>query len=253
LNKRRDLQFEAALGRALSFYAFVFEDFGQKASKNKELFPKLGIMLVELQDAFRGILLGQASLSPVVLASLARISLEVRANLEFVFTRQEPGFWADRYKRYAEADRLAHDLAKEPGKRLLDEAEIERIKELCPEWVHTTRKGELKVLHYWTADESYRSVKSIAGAVGLAHDYQSIYSVTSTFVHGSYLLVTAYRDGDSIRPVGGLKLCKQLAFLAAHHCLSALREASSFFGVALDELALGEVQAGLRSSCRELL
>lgn len=253
IDGQRDRKFELALGGAFSLYSFITEDFRAKATANLEIYDCIGVMMVEVQDAFRGILHGQASLSPVTLAALTRVALEVRFNLEFIVSRDDPAVWADRYKRYGQVSTLAHDVGKPSDQRRLSEEEVARIRRACGEWVRERPEGGLKFNFNWTADSRFDSLKKIAAAVGLTPDYESTYSVTSNYVHGTYLLINAYHGPQGIGPVGGVGKCKQMAFLGANHCLSTMKAACAFFGVPLDDLVYALAREAMREACRDLL
>ena len=253
IQSQRDSEFEAALGDAFSFYSFIFEDFRAEADRHQDIFDKIGVMLVELQDVFRGLLLGQAALSPVVLAALTRVALEVRINLKLILSREAPGEWADRYMRFASVSTLAHDNGKPQGERRLRQAEVEKTLRECAEWVQKREDGSVTFNFNWTADKRFDSVKRIAGEVGLLSDYENTYAVTSEYVHGTYLLMNAYRGPEGVRSVGQLPACKMMTFLGMSHCMYALHDAAQFFGVPLDDETFVLVRYRVREACRELL
>ncbi len=253
IDGQRDRVFEKAVSDAFAFFAFVTEDFRAKAQANVDIYDRIGIMLVELLDAFRGLLQGQAALSPVTIAALTRVALEVRMNLEFILSQANAAVWADRYQRYAQVSKLAHDNRKAPGERRLTGAEVAEIRRLCPEWVKDRPDGTYKLNLNWTADAQFDSLRKIATQVGLSSDYENTYAATSEYVHGTYLLVNAYRGPEGIGPVGSVAKCKQMTFLGVSHCLRALRATCTFFQVPLDPLAFAQVREAMREACRELL
>lgn len=253
ISRQREREFSEALNDAFWFYAFVFEDFAEKATKNRALFSNIGVMLVEVHDLFRGVVEGQEALSPVILGSLSRIALEVRCNLKLILTRDDPAVLADRYMRFGRVSTLAHDLKMPEEKRRLSEQVVNDTVRDCAEWIAKRPDGTLKINLNWTAEGRFDSLKKIAAEIGFVSDYETTYSATSQFVHGTYLLVNAYRGPTGIWPVGEVPRCKQLAFIGSSHCMHILNESASFFGVPLDQDAFMTLRGRLMDSCRELL
>lgn len=238
VNQQRDLPVEAVLVEGFFLASFVMEDFKAKATKNAELFDKLGIQLITMQDALRMLHVAVAGLSTVTVATLTRVVLEQRAKLKFIFTREDPALYADRFERFGQVERLIHDSTKEDGAKMISPAELERIGKLCPEWIVTkeNKKKRRPVVNgfwsNWTADERYTSIRAVAEAAGMLDEYETTYAMTSKFVHGSSLLENLYRGPQgNIGPVGQPVHCKRMAFLAVKNALDAVKEAAQFFGV----------------------
>lgn len=249
LAKQRDVKFEAALGEAYFLFSFVMLDFQSKATLHADLFELLGIMLVELEDVLRGILHGQSVLSPVILATLCRVALEVRCNLRFIFSRKDPALYAGRYFKYSLAERgtfpdttLGSAISKE---------EREWIVASCPEWFGADGKKKSRLT--WTAEADFNSIKKVAIEVGHHQDYETVYALTSKYVHGSATLIGPYGGPDGeIGPLGQPSQCKQMAYLAVNYCMESLRDATKFFGVPLDAAAFSQWQERLAAASPEL-
>jgi hypothetical protein len=199
---RRDPECEDVLAHAFLLFSFVIEDMQAKATKNKEILNQIGIMLVELQDVLRGVVHGMNVVSPVVIAALLRVAFEVRCNLQFIFSRPDPGLFADRYRRFARVSELAYDESLAPEQRLIKPQTRQDILKACAEWITVKPNGELHFGHNWTHQKEFRSVKQRAEALGLASDYRAAYAATSQYVHGTALLWNGYRGPDGSRDRG---------------------------------------------------
>jgi len=239
LEEKRDRPFEAALREGFMFFAFTYEDFGKEAKKNKELFPKLATMLVGLEDSLRGIWLGFAHLSPMTIAALTRIVLELRINFTYIVSSEDPALNADRFFRYAELQKLAHDESKPKKDRRLSESERKTLMSLCSEWIETKKDGTLRFIYdWWKADPALAraSLRTLAAKVGLEKEYELIYSSTSLFVHGSpRMLKYGYGDdAGNIAPLGNPMTCKRIAFLGFRYAVMCLQRACEFFDVPFD-------------------
>lgn len=232
---RKDPECELVLAHAFLLYSFVIEDMQAKSKKNREILDKTGIMLVELQDVLRGIVHGMDAVSPVVLATLLRVSFEIRCNLRFIMTRRDPALYADRYRRFARLSELAYDDSLPAEKRLLKAETRADIVKTCGEWITTKPDGDLHFGHNWTAEKQFGSLKKRAEILGFADEYRASYSATSQYVHGTALLFNAYRGPDgAIGPIGNTAPCRRMALLAARHGMRAMREAARFFGLPLN-------------------
>ena len=250
LSKQRDLKFEAALGEAFALFGFVMLEFETKATSHVELFEFVGIMLIELEDVLRGLFHGQHALSPVTLATLTRVAMELRCKLKFIFSRADPAAYADRYFRHTMIELLVKD--ERQGGRLLSKEQREAFINTCQDWI-TVKNGKRKYSFNWNADPAFNSVARIASEVGLAADYDAAYSMTSSYVHGSAALIGLYGDVDgNVGSLGRPLECKQMAYLAVNYCMENLRDASKFFGVPLDIAAFSRWQERLVAACPEL-
>lgn len=233
---RRDPECELVVAHAFLLFSFVIEDMQAKATKNKEILDKIGIMLVELQDVLRGLVHGMNVVSPVVLGALLRVSFEVRCNFQFIVTRSDPALFADRYKRYGRVSELEHDLSLPPEERIVKPGTREDILKTCAEWITTKANGDLRFGHDWTLQNEFSSLKKRADALGLASDYLKVYGATSQFVHGTALLWNGYRGPDgTVGPIGTTGQCRWMAMLAAMHCMNVVQDAASFFGFECDQ------------------
>jgi hypothetical protein len=229
----RDKPFEVALAHALFLFAYVFEDFKAKATKNVEVFDDIAVMLIEMLDVVRALVHGYGELSPVTLGVLTRVSLELRCNLKFVFTRADPAMYADRFKRFGEFQTVRDDLMKALDNGVLTSNERHALARLFSEWLD--KKGRPRNGMNFTGDEQFKSVRRVAKEVGLADDYDKAYTTFSLYVHGSALLVRSYADSDGkIGPLGDPARCKSMALVAVTYCMETLRDTALFFGVPWD-------------------
>src|SRR2546430_249121 len=119
INQQRDPAVEAALAEGFFLFSFVMEDFKEKATKNADLFLKIGIQLITMQDALRMLHVAVAGLSTVTVATLTRVALEHYCKLKFIITSDNPALYADRYERFAQIERLIHDSVKDPDKKMI--------------------------------------------------------------------------------------------------------------------------------------
>ncbi|WP_161606749.1 DUF5677 domain-containing protein [Myxococcus xanthus] len=228
LEGKRNRGVEDLVAHSFAFYSFVQEEFSENATRNQNLLKHMGIMLVHVQDVVRGLMVAQAQLSPVVSAALLRIALEVRCNQLFII-RNDSAKYADRFARYAGVERLLRDEYAPPGAaKHLSPAEEQQIRVACAEWFNS--KGKVRVKH-WTAEEEFKSLKSLADSVGLADEYLTVYGIGSKFVHGSSLLENLYSSGGAIGALANPGLCSKLSMLGVSNCIHMIREAAEFFGV----------------------
>jgi len=256
IEQQRDRPFENVLGEAFMLFSWVMEDFEAKTktTQQKEMFKKLGIILIEMQDALRGLHAGQVDLSAVTVAALARIIFELRCNLRFIFTRKDPALYADRFNRFAGIEKLVHDDRKLAGQRMLSPAERDRIQKDCPEWIKRKKSGEIRYDLNWTADPQFDSFKKIAEAAGLLTEWEIMYDVTSKFVHGSPLLVNGYRSPNGhVGPIGRPDHVKQTSAIGAKWAIDALMDAARFFGVPFERFTQAQWWARLIAASKELL
>jgi hypothetical protein len=229
INGQRNRDVEDFVAYSLALYSFVQENFVAEATQNQSLLKHTGIMLVHVHDVLRGLTVAQVHLSPVTSAALLRIALEVRCNQLFIIKSPDPAKYADRFERYAGIERLLREEYAPPGTpSLLSPAEEQRIRTTCTEWFNN--KGKVQVKH-WTAEEKFKSLKSLADAVGLSDEYLKVYAIGSKFVHGSSLLENLYSRNGRMGALSNPRLCSQLSTLAASHGVHMIREAAAFFGV----------------------
>lgn len=250
IESQRNRDVEDFIAHSFALYSFVQEDFAAEATQNQSLLKHMGIMLVHVHDVLRGLMVAQAHLSPVTSAALLRIALEVRCNQLFIIKSPDPAKFADRFSRYADIERLLREEYAPPGTpSLLSPAEEQRIRTTCTEWFKG--KGRVQVKH-WTAEEKFRSLKSLADAVGLSDEYLKVYNIGSKFVHGSVLLENVYSRSGRMGALSNPVLSSQLSLLAASHCVHIIREAAAFFGVPLsdDDYLAWQVKA---ARCFQLL
>jgi uncharacterized protein DUF5677 len=251
LEQQRDRVFEAVLWDAIMLFAFTLQDVEAKAKRHVPILQKVGIMLVALNDTLRGILIAQAKLCPMALATLARVAVEVRANLTFIATSEDPALYADRYERYAQVEKLNHDQRR--SNLQLSTAEGEDVAARCAQWIKgKDPDGHFKLLLTWTADPRFKKLRQIAVAVGMQDDYDKLYDVTSKYVHGSRLMVHGYTWPDGYRALGEPKRCKQMASLACLSCMRALRTACAFFQVPLDPDSYGSWLERFLQVCEDI-
>lgn len=257
---RRDRALEDALWHGFLLYSYVVEDCQPKATKNRKVLDKTGIMLIEGQDVLRGIVHGMAAVSPVVLATMLRVAIELRCNYRFIMSRPDPLTYADRYFRFGRVITLAHDEEGKAGGDVLTREDREAILASSPEWLvkskdgtlATRKDGRLRINLNWTADPQFDSLKKIAAEVGLANDYRTAYGATSQAVHGSALVTNLYRDADGIHPVGVTAPCKRLAALGAFQCMRLVGEAADFFGIPFDDGEYAAWSKSVRDACGDV-
>ena len=128
-----DKPLDQALLEALALYSFVTEDFKAKVTKKQEHVDQLAAPLILTQDILRGLIAGERELSPVTLAALARIALEVHVNLRFITKGPDPAKYADRYSRYGEVEKLIHDRRRGPSEPFMVSPALEAaIRSKCP-------------------------------------------------------------------------------------------------------------------------
>lgn len=227
--KQRNRAVEDLLTHSLALYSFVQEDFSATAEKHNDVLGHIAVMFVHVQDVLRALAPAQAQLSPVALAALARISLEARCNLLFIVTNREPLKYADRFSRYAGIERLLREEYAPAGTpRLLSDVEEAAIRANCSDWLKANGKVAVK---HWTAEERFKSLKALAGDVGLADDYATLYAIGSKFIHGSSLLSNLYATKDGVGVLANPGLCARLSLLATKQCLDFMRAAAAFFEV----------------------
>lgn len=247
--KLRDRQVESVLVGGLALYSYVVETFSEKLSKGQDVWGCCHSMLVHLHDVSRGLIAAQAELSTVAAAALLRISFEVRCTQLFIHKSPAPAQLADRYRRFAQVERLRRDLnAKDAGLPLfLRPGEEAHIRSTCAEWI--TPSDRLR--GHWSAEEDSKSLKQIADAVGLGADYVQVYGLGSKFIHGSALLGNHYGNGPggALGALSNTRTCSKMALLAAQHCVLFLKEAADFYGVPwLDE----ESQVWFAAWCQQV-
>jgi hypothetical protein len=256
LEKERDLPFESAVSEGMWLCMYWFEDFEKKMQKNKVLWPKLGMLLLATVDAVRGVLSGQAELSILTVATLARVILEMRFNFTFIVTRDDPAKYADWFVRFESAQRLQHD--ERGPKRLFSEQERAKLLEQGREWIRTGKDGVLQVESYWfRADKTLgprSSLGTIAKKCGLGDDYHQVYGSTSKFVHGNTMMRPAYRgEKGNLMPVGQPLHCKRFSFLGTYHAVETMSSACTFFEVPADMDAKAEWRHRLIEASRDAL
>ena len=252
LAERRDSEFEKALHRAFLLYTYVFDDCTARATKNKDVLAKTGVMLIEVQDALRGLLQGMTTLSPVILSMLLRVVIEIRCNLRFILTRKDPLVYADRFFRYGRFSAVAHDETNPGRRRLVTPAERDKILRESSEWITTRPNGTLKFRFNWTGDPQFATLKQIAKEAGLEDRYVSAYSATSQIVHCTVLATNHYSNDGLFGPVGDTRFCKRLASLAALDAMFTIREAADFFGLPYDKDEFQGGATGILAACRDL-
>ena len=104
-----------------------------KVTKKQEHVDQLAAPLILTQDILRGLIAGERELSPVTLAALARIALEVHVNLRFITKGPDPAKYADRYSRYGEVEKLIHDRRRGPSEPFMVSPALEAaIRSKCP-------------------------------------------------------------------------------------------------------------------------
>jgi hypothetical protein len=256
LERERDRAFESAVSEGMWLCMYWFEDFEKKVQNNKPLWPKLGMLLLATVDAVRGVLSGQAELSILTVATLARVILEVRFNFTFIVTRDDPAKYADWFVRFESAQRLQHD--ERGPKRFFSKELRAKLLEQGREWIRTGKDGELQFEPYWfRADKSLGSrstLGTIAKKSGLGDEYHQLYSSTSIFVHGNTGMRPAYQgQKGNLMPVGQPLHCKRLSFLGAYHAVETMASACSFFGVPADMAAKAEWRHRLIEASRDAL
>ncbi len=236
IQQQRDRGFEDVLGEAFMLFSWVMEDFKKKARQHAELFDKVGIVLIEMQDALRSLQVAHASLSPATLAALTRIIMELRWNLRLILKSKNPALYADRFVRFGEIEKLIHDEKKPENGKLLSATQREYIKKVCPEWVKTKKDGSIRYDTNWTCEKDLDSVAKIARATGCDEEYDRMYAVTSKYMHGSPLLLNAYGWPDGhVKPIGHPERCKSLAAMGAKWAIDTLMDAATFFGVPFEK------------------
>jgi hypothetical protein len=109
---QRDQAPDQALLEPLALFSFVTEDFKAKATKKQEHIEQLATMVILTQDVLRELIAGERESSPVTLAALARIALEVHVNLRFITKGPDPAKYADRYRRCAEIEKLTYQRGR---------------------------------------------------------------------------------------------------------------------------------------------
>ena len=223
VNKRIMPEVDQAVLFSIAWFSCVQETFLERATKHQDWVGNLGAALVHIQDVLRGVLAGYREQSPVTLAAMHRIALEVRCTMAFILRSEEPRKYADRWWRYMDVQRYLYDLPKRPEEKMISPAEKSRIESTCTELFED---GKVRI-KYWTADPSSSKFRVIAERVGMLEDYQTMYELTSTFVHGSALLRNAYRTGC----VGIAADNARQALFPCKHAIEMLIEMADFFGV----------------------
>jgi hypothetical protein len=177
-----------------------------------------------------------AAVSPVVLATMLRVAIEIRCNFKFIMTRDDAPKYADRYSRFGGLITLVHDSEAPSGPQLSPE-QREKIIAGSGEWISRKKDGSLRFDLNWTADPAFSSLKKIAAEVGLRNDYYTAYGATSQAVHGTARVGGLYREeGGGLHPIGVRIPCKRLAFLGANHCMRLLSNAAAFFGLPFGDM-----------------
>lgn len=246
---QRDQAFDQVLLEALALYSFITEGLKTKATKNSESVEKLGSMVVLTQDILRGLIASHRELSPVSLAALNRIAIEIHINLRFITGSSDPIKYADRYFRFQEIEKLIHDEKRlDPDLSMLPAGKKEEIKKTCPEWIEPT--GKLKT--YWTAESALRKVIDIAKAAGLEGEYRGMYSMTSKFIHGSAIVTSLYSGPRGVNAIGQRAFCKRLASITLDYCTNILKDLCSFFGVTYDRTALTHWRLRKMEACKDV-
>ncbi|MEW5739174.1 MAG: DUF5677 domain-containing protein [Myxococcota bacterium] len=227
IESKADSKVENTILHALAVFSFAVEHLAEDATRHQDVLKKTGVLLVLMQDALRGLLGAQRVLSPVTSACLARNILETYCNLRFIYRSDEPAKWADRFARFEAVEKVLHENHRPPGEpSLLSTGERERILREAPEWFGN--KG--KVVPHWTADMDLKSLKTMAGRVGLADVHHRLYFIGSKFMHGSPLLANAYSGAGQLGALGNTDMCSQLSLLATGLAIRAIEETVEFYG-----------------------
>lgn len=229
LKVKRNAQVEDCLRHALALFSFIQETFVADATKNQTILKHTGIMLVHVHDVIRGLVSAQADLSPVSVAALLRIALEVRCNHLFIIKSNTPEMYAERFSRYASVERILREEYAPPGTpSLLSQAAEQEIRKTCGEWFKSSGKVSVK---HWTAEDNYKTLKALADKVGLSAEYSTMYSIASKFIHGSALLENMYSQQGGLGALVDPQRCSNMSLLAAMQCIKLLQEAAVFYGV----------------------
>src|SRR3954464_9893150 len=108
IDQLRDRVFEGLLGEAVMLFSFTLENMESKAQRHGDILTMIGVIPVAMNDVLRGLQAGQANLSPMTVAALTRIALELRAYVLFIISRKDPKLYADRYSRFRDVETLLH-------------------------------------------------------------------------------------------------------------------------------------------------
>lgn len=213
-----------------AFYGFLTEDVGQKVREHKNIHPRLDLFLVFAFDQLRAALVLYENLNLSPLAISARASFENLASIKFITSNADPAKFASLYERYKDIVRLkAHSLSDNLGP--IPQAEIERIKQVCPEWFKSD--GTLKKKPHWTAIDGM-SFEQLVEKIKM-EEYYSLYRTTSNFVHASPITQNMYKGPKGLGAISDERRARQFALLICLFTLDTLKEYVVFFGVEFDQ------------------
>ena len=228
IDRNRNGVVENALMHGLALFSFVQDTMPTAASRNRKILEQTGIMVVLVHDVLRGLWAAQTELSPVAVAALFRTAMETRCNFLFISRSATPDRYASLYARYFDVERVLHEIHRPlGGLSMLSPAEDARIRRDCPEWFQPNGK----VIDHWTADRDLKSLKKLAGKVGLENEYHLFYGLGSKYIHGSSLLTNLYSRQGQLGAIANPAHCSQMSLLAVKTCIDFLREVANFFGL----------------------
>lgn len=241
INKNRIPEAEEYILKSFGFFSYMTEDISTKVTKYSDIFHKIYVLILELQDILRSTLINQQQLLLATSALNFRTAFEIAINLEFIYQHKNPEELIQRIEDFFTYEKIV-------GSRLskhLDSFSEEKEKEFADKHIYWKNKktGLLRDSAQWNGEGL--SFKDIVIKLGREQEYYEIYKTTSKFAHGSPVIMNMYRTSTGMGCLTPPDRMSNMTIMCCHTIMEALMSFCNFFGVEFNEVDYRIIQTDM--------
>jgi hypothetical protein len=241
IEKHRIPEAESYIVKSFGFFSYVTEEISTKVTNHKELFAKVYVLIVELQDLLRSTLIAQQQLLLATSALNLRTAFEISCNLEFIYQHDNPEVMMQRMEDFFRYEKIVGSRLS----RFMDsvpEDEEKAFADKHPFWKNN-RTGLLKDTATWNGEGL--GFKQVAEKIGKEKEYVEIYKISSKFVHGSPVVINMYRSRWGTNCLTTPDRMTNMNMMCCHTIMEALMSFCNFFGVPFSEVDYRMIQVDM--------
>lgn len=241
IHQQRDHSNEHYVIAVAAYYAQSLKSIREKCSKHQRHLTSVLPVITQAQDMLRGNIVCQQQLLLAQSALSLRVAFEIRINLLYAFSHNDPGTLLNRLNEYSKFENLR--LRERLGEKWQTPDFARQVQELLhqhPYWEDPKKKGRLNARAMWHGEGgNFRTMCTRLAAKSSTENFEDsylqIYSMNSIFIHGSPLVEKMYTNENILRPIADVSRVSLMTVRTAFHFMWQLTELMDFFGITYSE------------------
>jgi hypothetical protein len=221
---RKNSEIICYLENVAGFALASFDGMDEKATQNKDIYQKMKIIFALFSDSSRSLVPLAHALTIVSAATQSRGIFEIYAVLKFIFESEDANKYSDRYMNFIVVDRI------QAGNRgvieQIAQTYIDTFRKAHPYWF---KNGELIKKPFWTGEEQFKSIRSVAIKADLKDWYNQIYSPSSSFVHGASFAWRFFKSDQGLESLPKADYVYTFSLISALFLLESIKLTGNYF------------------------